>query len=402
MQADLHLCGQDTPSNLAAINDLRRSLTGTTLLPKQYPGTDKHARSRARRAFLAALDNTELVTPAIWTPRRSSFEGDHAFHLMVSEAFALRAQDDPHTVRLLENAEQALRSAKGRVEKDDLIRYWYLRSRVWAGDEDIRAVRAAAHVEDLAGAGSPLTVIARDDAAMACEKHGYLDAAARHLSRALKEVPLLDVSPQRKVMETARIVTRQLALDAHCLISRPHLGDHEQVLERIRALLRFLDRHAGQDVDIYRTVAYRRITQVHASLALRDRTHEGYRKGLALPHRIQSLMNQGDMISESMGPEGWRLSWYATRVGIALEADWPDEFEEYAAKIAAIVSRSSELHENLIFRYRRMVSAAQAKKTLSWRRIAVPEVIPRTPLLVAANSRTLPSLHVRTQRPDFL
>jgi hypothetical protein len=401
LHADLYVRDEASPSYLAAIQDLRRDLLSAPL-PKKYPGSNKHARRRARGVLRQRLES-----PTLWMPTRlktdldpSAVEGDVID--LIDQVFSLRAQDDPRAAILLQRISSSLAVVEGRLPRSALAKYWYLCARVWGGDEDIRAVRAAAHVERLAGRRSILTVIARDDAAMTLERHGYLSAAETFLGRGIQDLRLVPVEDARHRIEKARLLTRWLAVDAHRLLADPRREDLETALQRAKIIWDLLERFGDEYVGIYRLVAARRMIQLLASEALRDRRWEGYRKGLALPESFRQYMEIGEReLEEASRPEGWKLSWLAMRMGVELERNDVDAFVDAADRFIGIVATSKELHENLLYRFIRLTRRASMKKERRWRSMSLaPTTIPDLPPESAVAG--MPTSIIRLVRPDFL
>jgi hypothetical protein len=78
LHADLVLRSEATPSTTAALADLRRELLKADL-PKHYPGSDKHARMRARQLLRRRLPSVlEPARPIVVPGRRHTTHGTDA------------------------------------------------------------------------------------------------------------------------------------------------------------------------------------------------------------------------------------------------------------------------------------------------------------------------------------
>jgi hypothetical protein len=376
LHSDLVFHGEATPSATAALADLRRDLVGADL-PKHHPGSDKHARRRARQRLRERLPSVlEPVHPAVVVGGRR--DKTHGLDATVLEAEILAAEArywarDPTIHDSLDRARRQLASLHGSLAPMTEAALWSVQARLWREEEDIRTVWAARRVEQLAGPHSVLSVQARDDAAIALEEHGYLQAAMACVERAAANLLAAPVDPVVQRMHLGSLITRAVAIATRGLLVNPRPGDVEAARLRLDRLFRLLDRHADEPLTGWALVAYRRRVQLDLADALRQRRHEGYRRGLLLPTDTGRYVALAAAEAARTPGRLWKMTWRMTLLALALERGDPDGFEAIARQVVQLMDAEPWQFDNQLERYYRLVRRAEQRRDRLWKAITLAE-----------------------------
>jgi hypothetical protein len=377
LHAELAVQGKLTGSINAAIADLRQELLGVRL-SRQFPGTDKYARARARRLIRQRL-------PGLLHPARPPVIGPAAkasadeFAELIAQAEPLYWARDPRVHEVLAQARAQLKPGVlgGCLDPRDEARLWSVQARLWREEEDIRTVWASQQVERLLGSHAALSVQARADAAIALEEHGYLIAAERCVAGALENLRATRLSdePGRRT-QLGGLVTRAVAISTRRLLTEPQAtrSDWSVVQTRLNRLLGFIDQHADEPIAGWALVAYRRRVQLDMVRALRQRLEEGYRQGLSLPLDTDRYIQAAATEAARTPGEVWKISWRMTLLALQLERGDPDAFAAVALEVAALLNASPWRWDNQVEKYQRLVGRAIRRRDQAWQRLAHPDL----------------------------
>lgn len=332
-------------------------------------------RRRARQLLGRRLPSVlEPALPIVVPGHRHTTHGTDAAAL---EAEILTAEArywarDPTIHESLASARRQLGRLQGSLAPTTEAALWSVQARLWREEEDIRTVWAARRVEQLAGPQTILTVQARADAAIALEEHGYFQAAMTCVEQAAANLRATAVDPVVQRMHLGSLITRAVAVATRTLLVNPHPGDVEAARLRLDRLFRLLDRHADEPLTGWALIAYRRRVQLDLADALRQRRHEGYRRGLLLKPDTDRYAAQAAAEATRTPGRLWKLTWRMTLLALELERGDPQAFEAVAQQVVQLMDAEPWQFDNQLEKYQRLVRRAEQRRDRSWRAITLP------------------------------
>jgi hypothetical protein len=272
----------------------------------------------------------------------------------------------------LKDIRQRLQRLRGRLAPMTEASFWSVQTRLWREEEDIRTIWAAKRVEQLAGPYSLLAIQARSDAAIALEEHGYLHSAMLCVERAVANLSAADVDPISKRMHIGSLITRAVAIATRNLLVSPHWGDVEAARRRLDRLFGLLDRFGDEPIGGWALIAYRRRVQLDLVDALRERHHEGYRRGLLLRSDTHQYLTQAAAEANLTAGRLWKLTWAMTHLALEFERNDPEAFESVAQQVVGLMDAEPWQFDNQLAKYFRLVKRAEQRPDRAWRAITLP------------------------------
>jgi hypothetical protein len=403
VHAELAMREEATPSTLAAVVDLRRDLLGAKL-PKTYPGSNKHARARARQELRRRLAQTLVPNPSVALSRPSRPGGDAAALAdLIVQAEPLYFARDPRVHDVLATARSQLGTLRSSLDPRLEATLWSVQAWLWREEEDIRTVWAARQVERMVGPQTVRAVSAWSDAAIVLEEHGYLNAATSCTERAVKNLraaPLEDEAERRA--ELAGLITRAVEIATRQLLIDPYQGDWRAVRRRLDRLLDLVDHHGDEPITGWALIAYRRRVQLDLVHGLRERRRENYRRGLTLAPDTYRYVEQATREAARTTTDVYRMGWQATLLNLHLERGDPDAFAAVAREFVGFTNATPWQYVNQLEKYARLVERAERRRDRAWRRIALPRPQGLAAIEQATGSTSRPNVILRQGAQDEL
>jgi hypothetical protein len=394
LHADLVLRGEANASRMAAVADLRREMLNSDL-PRHYPGSNKHARMRARLLLRRRLQPALGPALPVVIPHHVTHGSDAAaLEEEIQTAEARYWARDATLHESFKRIRQQLLQLQGQMAPMTEALFWSVQTRLWREEEDIRTISAARRVEQLAGPSNLLAVQARSDAAIALEEHGYLQAAMVCVERAAANLRAADVDPISERMHVGGLITRAVAIATRNLLMSPHPGDVEAARRRLDRLFRLLDRYAAEPIGGWALIAYRRRVQLDLAHALRERAHEGYRRGVLLRPDTGRYVAQAASEAKLTPGRLWKLTWGMTLLALEFERNDPAAFESIGQQVVGLMDAEPWQFDNQLAKYYRLARRAEQRPDRAWRAITL--LTPRTEL---ALSSTFPGRPMKGSRP---